>query len=101
MKIIIDQNSIDLKLTNDDLLHLRDHGYVKSESEFPTQKLIIYVEVKDNQDLRADFTEAGIIVYLPADYLEQLKSSFKIGFKSRFRSLDITLEKILPQKLKS
>jgi hypothetical protein len=101
MKVIIDQNTIDLKLTNDDLLHLRDHGYVRSETDFPSNKLITYVEIRDIKELKADYTDVGIIIYMPAEHLEELKSSFKLGFKSSYQKLNLTLEKVLPKKLKS
>lgn len=101
MKIKIENAVIDIKLSNDDLLTLRDDGIIKSETPFPTRTLFAYLEVKELKEIQADFNEEGMLIYLPAEFLEELKSSFKLGFKANYKGLLIVIEKEKVEKLRS
>ena len=46
MKLIIEESSLTLKLTNEDLISLRDKGMVQQETKFLSNDLSIFVDIQ-------------------------------------------------------
>ncbi len=93
MKLLLEESSLTLKLSNEDLISLRDKGLIQQETRFLSSDFVLFVDVQQIKDLQADYDEDGLQLSIPAAFLEQLKSSLKLGFKSKFRNLTITIEK--------
>ena len=81
MKIRMNGNSVRLRLTQSDVRNLGREGYVQEETHFGSSTFCYRLQQSNTiNDLSAGFSSGKITVYIPADFVQTLESTDRIGY---------------------
>jgi hypothetical protein len=93
MKIRIKDNSIRFRLTQSEVTELGENGIISSFTEFVDRPFIYAVEKTNDQDLSAVFIENKMVMKIPAEMVEELVKTDKVGFNGQTGKVQLLIEK--------
>lgn len=84
MKIRIKGDSVRLRLTQTDIRHLGQKGYVQEQTHFGNS-IFSYCLRRSNEvaDLSADFADNTITVFIPDNFAKTLVDTDRVGFDTK------------------
>ena len=79
MKIRIKGNSVRIRLSKSEVARFEKEGYVEEKTEFLNSTLVYSVKSSTDETLSAGFDNGNIILYVPANMLQQWASTDLVG----------------------
>ena len=80
MKIRIKGNSVRLRLSKSEVDSFGEQGYVEEQTQFGSTALTYALQRYNGEQMKADFTDGKVTMYLPEQLAEQWKDERKVGF---------------------
>lgn len=98
MKIRIRGNTVRFRLTKSEVETLCTTGTVKDRTQFSSSDFIYIVKSSNTNDLKIDFVQNGITLFISSKLLQDWHKDERIGFYHSLRTvagnmLDLALEK--------
>lgn len=93
MKIRIKGNSLRYRLTKSDIATLVKDGCLQESTAFVNQILTYAVKVKDTEQLKAEFTDNQITLFISETMVQELADTEKVGFSDKGSTLHLLIEK--------
>lgn len=93
MKIRIKGNSVRYRLTRSEVARLGATGLLKEETAFASQTLTYTIERSEAEQLRADFQQQKIVVYMPQSMIDEWVQTDRISFEEKSGPVRILVEK--------
>ncbi|MFI5158751.1 MAG: DUF7009 family protein [Sphingobacteriales bacterium] len=93
MKIRIKGNSLRYRLTKSDIEHFSQNGYIEECISFGNQKLTYALQRCEEGELRADFNNQKIVLYVPAYMANEWEGTDRVGFENSNGALYLLIEK--------
>ena len=82
MKLRIQNDSIRLRLTQSEVTHFADEGYVEGVTHFgPGETLTYALQTSDVDALRADFANDTLTVFVPRPWAPEWAASEQVGLE--------------------
>lgn len=86
MKLRIKGNSVRFRLTKTEVKNLSEGKQLKEQTEFSNPFFYSVVANDGIDNLKAEFKDNGIILYIPSEWSELWDSSERIGFDADFKT---------------
>jgi hypothetical protein len=93
MKIRIKGNSVRYRLTRSEVARLGEDGYLQEATNFASQTFHYSIERTDSDQLRADFLQQNIVVYMPQAMIDEWVQTDRITFEDKSGPVRILMEK--------
>lgn len=98
MKIRIRGNSVRYRLTKSEVHQLCDTGSIQDRTQFSSADFIYAVKISNVNELKIDFVQNGITLYISSTMLGDWANNENVGFYHSLRTvtgkmLDLSLEK--------
>lgn len=93
MKIRIKDNSIRLRLAQDEVTKLVKKGVVHSTCLIGNNKFTYAIQATEQQEIFAEFAEGTVTVFVPTGTLTNWDTDERVGFDKRTEKLYLLIEK--------
>jgi hypothetical protein len=103
MKLRFENNSIRFRILKSELLHLKQHGFVRDEVTFPNAVLTYELRITDIPEVTPEFSNNKIIMHIPLIKASHWLDTDEVGIYRLIdidndEALDIIIEKDFPCK---
>jgi len=103
MKLRFENNSIRFRIRKSELVHLKQHGFVRDEVGFPNAVLAYELRITDIPEVTPEFADNKIVMHIPLIKANQWIDSDEVGIYRLIdidsdEALDIIIEKDFPCK---
>lgn len=94
MKLRLKGNSLRLRLTQTEVLRLRDHGTVEESTDFGHGEVLTYrIQSLGTEPVHADFRDGSLTVVAPAEGVRVWAVADDVGLYAQLGALQIAIEK--------
>ncbi|MBO9671907.1 MAG: hypothetical protein J7577_00565 [Sphingobacteriaceae bacterium] len=93
MKLRIKDNSVRFRLTQSEVAQLAEQGIVTSTTQFIDKSLVYAVEMTNEEELSANFTENKVALNMPKVMVNELVNSDRVGFDGQSGKVKLLIEK--------
>lgn len=93
MKIRIKGNSLRYRLTKTDLERFNQYGYLEEITDFGKQQLIYALKRYELPNLTASLQNNVITLFIPANMVNELATTERVGFDGNYDKLYLLIEK--------
>jgi hypothetical protein len=93
MKLRIKSDSLRYRLTKTDVADLLKEGFLKEKISFGDDALTYVLQKTSDAELSTDFKNNIITIYIPADMIEELANTDRVGFEKASGQPHILIEK--------
>jgi hypothetical protein len=103
MKLRFENNSIRFRIRKSELVHLKQHGFVRDEVVFPNAVLTYELRITDIPEITPEFADNTIVMHIPLIKAGNWINSDEVGIYRLIdinsdEALDIIIEKDFPCK---
>ncbi|QNK63684.1 hypothetical protein H7F33_04065 [Pedobacter sp. PAMC26386] len=93
MKIRIKGNSLRYRLTRSDLATVTKEGYIEENTDFGQQTLIYALKVTETEELKAEFINSQLTLFISAAMVKEFADTDQVGFSHQSGPLHLLIEK--------
>jgi hypothetical protein len=93
MKIRIKGNSVRYRLTRSEVARLGKEGFLQETTAFASQPFSYSIERTDAEQLRVDFVQQQIVLYMPQAMIDEWVQTDRITFEGQSGAVRILIEK--------